>query len=42
MEGLCELVRLNDMERLYDVRQALAARGVDADRPERGQRASAR
>jgi hypothetical protein len=31
MEGLCELVRLSDIERLYDVKEALAARGVDAE-----------
>ncbi len=31
MEALCELVHLSDIERLYDVKQALAARGVDAE-----------
>ena len=31
MEGLCELVRLGDIERLYDIKQALAARGVEAE-----------
>jgi hypothetical protein len=31
MDGMCELVCLNDIERLYRVKQALAARGVDAE-----------
>ena len=31
MEGMCELVRLGDIERIYDVKQALAARGVEAE-----------
>ena len=31
MEELCVLVRLDDIERLYDVKEALTARGVDAE-----------
>jgi hypothetical protein len=31
MEGLCELVRLGDIEQIYDVKQALEARGVVAE-----------
>jgi hypothetical protein len=31
MESLCELVRLNDLERLYRVKHALEARGVWAE-----------
>ena len=30
IDELCELFRGDDLEQLYDVRQALAARGVDA------------
>jgi len=29
-DELCELFRGDDLERLFDVRQALAARGIDA------------
>jgi hypothetical protein len=28
--GLCELARLNDLGRLYDVKHALEARGIEA------------
>jgi hypothetical protein len=31
MDDRCELVRLNDLERLYDVKRALETRGVDAE-----------
>jgi len=31
MESLCELVRLDDLERLYDVKHALEARGIGAE-----------
>jgi hypothetical protein len=30
MNGLCELVRLNDLGRLYDVKHALESRGIEA------------
>ena len=30
IDELCELFRGDDLEQLYDVRQALSARGVDA------------
>ena len=31
MDDRCELVSLNDLERLYDVKQALESHGVDAE-----------
>jgi hypothetical protein len=31
MERPCELARLNDPDRLYDVQRALAARGIEAE-----------
>jgi hypothetical protein len=31
MERPCELARLNDSDRLYDVQRALAARGIEAE-----------
>lgn len=30
MDGLCELARLNDIVRLYDVKRALESRGIEA------------
>ena len=31
MNGLCELARLTDLGRLYDVKHALEARGIEAE-----------
>jgi hypothetical protein len=30
MEGICELLRLNDLERIFAVRDVLQAHGIDA------------
>ncbi|MGZ4198649.1 MAG: hypothetical protein ACXVP1_00505 [Thermoleophilia bacterium] len=30
MEGICELIRLDDLERIFAVRDALQAHGIDA------------